>query len=145
MNIETVVVGYDGSDYSDRAIDAAMSIVNDTGTIHVVTAFDQPSVRQITEAYAAVPDEFTASIDLLSAPRTKLENAVKTVTDKGYKAVEHFVDDGAADAILEVAKQTGADLIVVGSRGLGRASAALRGSVSTKIAHHAAVDFMVVH
>ena len=56
----------------------------------------------------------------------------------------HFVEDHPAAAILEVANEIGADLIIVGSRGLGRATRFLRGSVSTRVADHAETSFMVI-
>lgn len=145
MNVNTVVVGYDGSECSQRAIEAALVVVNEGGTVHLVSAFDAPSARDIHEAFASVPTEFTASIDLLSGPRTSLEQATKAIADRGVAVVDHFIDDDPASAILHTADEVGAEMIVVGSRGLGRATRALRGSVSTKIAHHAHIDFMVIH
>ncbi|KAG1648693.1 Universal stress protein YxiE [Nymphon striatum] len=145
MNVQTVVVGIDGSDCGARALDAAVQLVQEGGTVHVVSAFDAPSTREISEAYAAVPEEFTAEIDLLAGPRAVVEKAVQNVKNAGYDAVDHFLDKDPASAILDTADEVKADLIVVGSRGLGRASRVLRGSVSTKIAHHSPIDFLVVH
>ena len=145
MDVNTVVVGYDGSDNAKRAIDAARAVLSDGGTMHVVSAYDAPSAREVRDAYAEVPDEFTASIDLLAGPRTMLESATKALADQGVNVTPHFIDDDPASAILSIADDVDADMIVVGSRGLGRASQVLRGSVSTKIAHHSRVDFMVIH
>jgi nucleotide-binding universal stress UspA family protein len=145
MDINTIVVGYDGSDGSERAIDAALTVLNDGGTVHLVSAYDAPSARQVKDAYASVPAELTSAIDLMSGPRSKLEEAARLVADKGHTVVQHFIDDDPASAILDIADQVEATMLVVGSRGLGRASRVLRGSVSTKIAHHAHIDFMVIH
>lgn len=145
MDVNTVVVGYDGSDCSQRAIDAALVVLKDGGTVHLVSAYDAPSARQIKDAYAQVPSEFTASVDLMAEPRSMLEKAAERVREKGVTVVEHFLDDDPASAILHLVDEVDADMIVVGSRGLGRASRVLRGSVSTKIANHAHVDFMVIH
>jgi nucleotide-binding universal stress UspA family protein len=46
---------------------------------------------------------------------------------------------------LQVAEDVDADLIVVGSRGLGRGTRFLRGSVSTRVAGHAKTSFLVIH
>jgi len=120
-------------------------VLNDGGTVHLVSAYDAPSARQVKDAYASVPAELTSAIDLMSGPRSKLEEAARLVADKGHTVVQHFIDDDPASAILDIADQVGAAMVVVGSRGLGRASKVLRGSVSTKIAHHAHIDFMVIH
>ncbi len=145
MDVTTVVVGFDGSDCSERAVEAALVVLNDGGTLHLVSAFDAPSAREIKDAYATVPSELTASIDLLAGPRTKLENAATAIRARGVNVVDHFLDDDPASAILHLAEEVKADMIVVGSRGLGRASRVLRGSVSTKIANHSPIDFMVIH
>lgn len=145
MDVKTVVVGYDGSHCAQRAVDAALAVLDPGGTAHLVLAYDAPTTRQVADAYAAVPPEYTASIDLLHGPRTDLEDAAKRVADQGFAVVDHFVDEDPAAAILHVADRVAADMIVVGSRGLGRAAQVLRGSVSTKIAHSSPVDFMVIH
>jgi len=145
MNVQTVVVGVDGSDCGHRALEAATHIVEAGGTVHVVSAYDAPSNHRVSNAYAEVPAEYKVNVDLLAEPRSVVENAAKSVADKGLIAVEHFIDNDPASAILDIAKEADADLIVVGSRGLGRAAQVLRGSVSTKIAHHSPIDFMVVH
>ena len=66
-------------------------------------------------------------------------------TGLGVKAVGHLVEDDPASAILDTADDVEADLVVVGSRGLGRATRFLRGSVSSKVASHAKRSVLVVH
>jgi len=145
LEVETAVVGFDGSECSQRALDAACAVVSDAGTVHVVTAYSAPSNREILEAYASVPAEFTAQIDLVDRQRSQLAQAGEYVARSGATVKEHLVDDDPAAAILQVAEDVGAEMIVVGSRGMGRLSQVLRGSVSTKIAHHSPVNYMVIH
>jgi nucleotide-binding universal stress UspA family protein len=49
-----------------------------------------------------------------------------------------------ADVIVDEAEDNGADLIVVGTRGLHAGRRLLLGSVSTKVVHHAPCDVLVV-
>ena len=58
--------------------------------------------------------------------------------------VSHERNGDPAEAILEVAESVHADLIVVGARGLGLVGRFIRGSVSTKVAHHSSCDVLVV-
>lgn len=144
MKVNTIVVGFDGSNCARVALDAAAELVSDEGIVHVVTAFDAPSIRQIDELYSSVPDEFLANVDMLAGERAHLEEAGTFFDNRGVAHAGHFVDDDAASAILDIAAEVHADLIVVGSRGLGRATRFVRGSVSAKVANHAKTAFMVV-
>lgn len=145
MRVKNVVVGVDGSECAQRALEAAIDLTHPAGTVHVVSAYDEPSTYRINQVYQSVPEEYRANIDLLGEPRAVIEKATEFVGDSGVEAVEHFIDNDPASAILDTAANVGADLIVVGNRGLGRASQILRGSVSTKIAHSSPINFMVVH
>ena len=49
-----------------------------------------------------------------------------------------------ADAILDVAEEKGADLIVVGNKGMTGAKRFLLGSVPNKISHHAPCSVMII-
>ena len=145
MTFKTIVLGYDGSTYAIDALETAVDLSSDESTIHVVTAFDAPTIREINDLYASVPEEFTRNIDLVSTQRGPLDKAEIMLDERGVTHKGHFVDEDPASAILDVADKVDADLIVVGSRGLGRASRLVRGSVSSKIANHAQRSFLVVH
>ena len=145
MTFTTIVLGYDGSNYAAEALSTAVALSSDDTVIHVVTAFDAPTIREINDLYASVPEEFTRNIDVVTTQRSPLDKAEILLDRAGVAHKGHFVDEDPATAILDVADKVDADLIVVGSRGLGRASRLVRGSVSSKIANHAQRSFLVVH
>ena len=145
MSFATIVVGYDGSACAMDALETATTMVGDDSVIHVVTAFDAPTITEINALYASVPEEFTRNIDVISTLRQPLESAEQFLDQRGVPHAGHFVDEDPATAILDVADKVDADLIIVGSRGLGRASRLIRGSVSSKVANHARRSFLVVH
>ena len=65
-----------------------------------------------------------------------LDNARKLAESKGVKDIAtHIADGAAADKIIAVAEKENADMIVMGSRGLGNIAGLLMGSVSHKVAH----------
>jgi len=145
VRAHTVVVGYDGSSDARRALDAACDHIADDGIVHVVTAFDQPSRHEVARMVSALPEEFRNTYTVDVAPRGYLNDAERLLEMRGVSHEAHFVDDHAASAILDVADQVHADLIVIGTRGLGRVERFLRGSVSARIANHARTSLMMVH
>ena len=145
MRARTVVVGYDGSSDARRALDAAMEHVADHGVVHVVTAFDPPSRAELNRLIAALPEEFQNAASLEETPRGYLRDAELRLEEAGIKQQGHFVDGHPAAAILDVADEVDADLIVIGTRGLGRVDRFLRGSVSARIANQARTSLMMIH
>jgi nucleotide-binding universal stress UspA family protein len=145
MRSRTVVVGYDGSSDARRALDAAMDHVDDAGIVHVVTAFDPPVRAELNRVLAALPEEFRNSASLEETPRGYLRDAELRLERAGVRHEGHFVDGHPAAAILDVADDVDADLIVVGTRGLGRIDRFLRGSVSARVANHARTSLMMIH
>jgi nucleotide-binding universal stress UspA family protein len=145
VKAQTVVVGYDGSNDARRALDAAISHVEDGGIVHVVTAFDQPTRAELTRIIERLPDEYRNTWSSEEGPRGYLRDAEAALERAGLRHEGHFVDDHPAAAILDVADQVDADLIVIGTRGLGRVERFLRGSVSARIANHARTSLMMIH
>lgn len=145
MHFDTIVVGFDGSSNARVALEAAIGLANAGTTMHVVTAYDPLAAHEINRVIAMVPDEFKTGFDPLATPRGHLRDAEALVRERGIDCKGHFVEDKPSAAILDTAEAVGADLIVVGSRGLGRATRFVRGSVSSRIAAHAPRSFLVVH
>ncbi len=73
-----------------------------------------------------------------------LAEAEREVSEAGVK-VHTFARQGEpADAILDVAEEQGADLIVVGNKGMTGAKRFLLGSVPNKVSHHAPCSVLIV-
>lgn len=66
-------------------------------------------------------------------------------TELGARHVKTLVRTGDyADEILDTANEHNADMIVIGSRGLGKITQTILGSVSQKVLHHAGQTVVVV-
>jgi nucleotide-binding universal stress UspA family protein len=138
--IARVIVGIDGSDTSSRALDWAL----DEGRLHratveVVHAWTFP--YGTGEKFAAVAFDSTPLED---AARRTLDAAVESADTRGLPAsvTRTLTIGSAAASILDAAEN--ADLIVVGSRGLGGFKGLLLGSVSYHIVHHATCPVVVL-
>ncbi len=145
MSYETIVVGYDGSGNADRAIAAAADEVAPDGTVHVVTGFHPESSARLARHLHEIPEEFRYVYDPAATETQAQEAALEHLRERGVKCAGHVVPDDPAAAIIDVAGREGADLVIVGSRGLGGVKRFLRGSVSARVATHAPMSVLIVH
>jgi nucleotide-binding universal stress UspA family protein len=132
-----VLVGYDGSESAKAALDRA------AGMAAGMEAFGVISVAPTVAGGPRSGGPFVAG-DGPTEHRAELAEAVAFLTARGIepKTIEAIGDPGSA--ICEAAERDGYDLIVVGSRNLSGVKRALLGSVSTRVAHHAACDVLIV-
>jgi nucleotide-binding universal stress UspA family protein len=139
--MESIVVGTDGSRPAEAAVERAADLAHGSGArLHVVTAYpDVPSYRE-----RIVSSAKRDSIELRDVAETVLARALAKLTDEGLVVETHARDGDPAEAILDVAQEQKADLIVVGNRGLTGIERFLLGSVSSKLSHHAPCSVMIV-
>lgn len=135
-----IVIGVDGSEASKVACEFVAGRSWPTGTrVNLLGAIE--TVVDLTGLAALQPS-------LVADRRAALEAALDERADElrqGGLAVETNVQAGAAAPLLiELATDTLADLIVVGSRRLGPAASALLGSVSAHLVDHAGCPVLVV-
>jgi nucleotide-binding universal stress UspA family protein len=134
---ETVIVGADDSSTARQAVLVAAEIAQlHGGTLHIVTAYDPKSVK-IQE----LPEEirYTAGrpADIL------LENLARIVKQRGLEPVVHAATGDPEDAIVRIAEQEKADLVVVGNKGMKGVRRVL-GSVPNSVAHSAPCSVLIV-
>lgn len=142
----TVVVGVDGSDNANAALDFAVAEARlRSATLRVVAAWNVPPTMYGADfgaTFAPLDPSVTDSVreHARSAAEEAAEAARGRAPDVECDAVVEEGDPAAA--LLEHAKD--ADLIVVGTRGLGGFKSLLLGSVSQKVVHHAPCPVVIV-
>lgn len=80
----------------------------------------------------------------LERARHAVDDALAQLEAQGLEADYEILEGEASDEIVRIAEARDADLIVIGSRGLGPVPGALLGSVSSAVARHAACPVVVV-
>jgi len=140
MNAFTnILVAYDGSDHSQKALDLAVKIAGcSAGKLKVLFVFDKvPTIFGDDETEHFVERAMNKGHAVLDEATAHLREA-----DIEFNTLT--VEGPAAEAILRVAQAEGCDLIVMGSRGLGMMQGLLLGSVSYRVLHHAQIPVLIV-
>jgi nucleotide-binding universal stress UspA family protein len=132
-----IVVGFDGSEHAQRALERAADMAGQGDELVVVAAAELQARTGITEGARLDPSTVQHQHDAMG-------NARALLSERGIDAevVEAQGDPGTA--IVDTAKAKGADLIIVGTRGLNPMQRILLGSVSSKVVHRAECDVLVI-
>jgi nucleotide-binding universal stress UspA family protein len=143
-----IVVGTDGSSTADRAVDVAGSLARLTGAqVQLVTAY-RPA-RALAPAGAGATGGAPDTVHLGYEERMVAEGVIVRAR-KRLEDMDVYVRSVArlgepADALLAVAEELDAELLVIGSCGTGAARPRLLGNVAERVAQHASCSVYVVH
>ena len=140
-----IVVGTDGSETARKAVQQATELARQVGaSISLVSAYEPVSNARIRDEKREVPKDMEWMVNPREDVEATLKEASEEVQGAGVK-VETFAREGdAADAILDVAEEQHADLIVVGNKGMTGAKRFLLGSVPNKVSHHAPCSVLII-
>ncbi len=138
---KNILVPVDGSDHALHALDVACDLAQKYGaTLRLVHAYP-PLFTDVMMS--------EADIEAVIALRTQAGDAILQRARERVKACETDIttelrEAPDAEAILEEAETHNCDLIVMGTRGLGRLAGLLLGSVSQKVVQHARCPVLLV-
>lgn len=139
---DSIVVGTDGSETAGRAVGEAIRLAKALDAdIHIVSAYEplrgakiQGAPEGAAKVWAPLPDTLV---------NATVDEAAARVRTSGVSVEKHAVEKDPADALLQVADEIGANLIVVGSKGMHGARRVL-GSVPNKVSHRARCNVLIV-
>ena len=137
-----IVVGVDGSDSSKTALRWAVRQAQTAGSaVEAVIAWHVP---ELTGSYGYRPASVAARADLAETAGETLAAAIAAAVDPAASVpvARCVVEGNPASVLLKAA--AGADLLVVGSRGLGESGSALLGPVSKHCADYTACPILIV-
>ena len=140
-----IVVGTDGSETAAEAVRQAIDLAKMSGaTLSIVSAYEPVAKSRVEveqlDAPADVAHEFGPREDV----NLVLDTAAAAARKEGVEVQTHPVEADPAEAILNVAEESNADLIVVGNKGMTGARRFLLGSVPNNVAHHAPCSVIIV-
>lgn len=144
--VKKIVVGTDGSDTANHAVASAIELAGLSGAdLEVVSAYAPVPESRLKAESGSSPDDVAHTVGPREDVELILGNAVAEAKKAKVSVTSHPVEGDPAEALLDVAEKQGADLIVVGNRGMTGATRFLLGSVPNRISHHAPCDVWIVH
>jgi nucleotide-binding universal stress UspA family protein len=137
---DNILLAVDGSGHALHAARVAGSLAN---------AMNAKTLRMVV-AYAPIPP-YLGEPNLQDAINARLMES-QEILQKALEALEKVsaevftdqIEGDAAESIIDVARTHESDLIVMGSRGLGRLAGMLLGSTSQKVVAHAPCPVLIV-
>ena len=140
-----IVVGTDGSETAGEAVRQAVDLAKLAGAqLSIVSAYAPVSKRRLQSEQEGVPADVQYEIGPREDVNLVLDAAAASAKKEGLEVQTHPVEGDPAEAVLSVAEETKADLIVVGNKGMTGARRFVLGSVPNNVSHHAPCSVMIV-
>jgi len=143
--IGSIVVGTDGSPTAGEAVRQTTEMAKALGaTVHLVSAYEPVPEGRLRSERQQVPDDMQFMVNPKEDVGRTLEDAAELFKGESIEVQTHAREGDPADAILDVAEEQSADLVVVGNKGMTGAKRFLLGSVPNKVSHHAPCSVMII-
>lgn len=140
-----IVVGTDGSETAGEAVRQAIELAKQSGAkLDIVSAYEPVPAQRLREESAESPGDIQYEFGPREDVNMVLDSAAADARKEGVEVTAHPREGDPADAIIDVAEETKADLIVVGNKGMTGAARFLLGSVPNKVSHHAPCGVYIV-
>ena len=139
----SIVVGTDGSDSAALAVAGAAELARLTGaTLHVATVGGATTSAMLGDPLAGAAAMSVAAEETRDELNEIVERAADPARTEGVTVATHTLIGSAAQALCDLAESVGADLLVVGNRGM-KGGRRFLGSVPNTISHHAPCSVLI--
>jgi nucleotide-binding universal stress UspA family protein len=141
--MDAIVVGTDGSPDAEAAVQKVVEMAGEAGearpTVHLVCAYPGKSALERI-GLTAKQDP----VDMRGVAADVLARAERRLVEAGFTVEKSAREGDPARTIIEVAKENGAGMIVVGAHGTAGDKQFHIGSVASKLSHHAPTSLLIV-
>jgi nucleotide-binding universal stress UspA family protein len=142
---DRIVVGTDGSETATEAVRTAVELAKlSNAKLEIVSAYEPVPQSRLKDEGEGISGDVAYGVNPREDVLLVLGNAAAVAKKAKVEVVTHPMEGDPADAILDVAEDNNADLVLVGNKGMTGAKRFLLGSVPNKISHHAPCDVWIV-
>ena len=140
--VETIAVGTDGSETAQKAVDFALDMAERYGAkVVIASAYTPVSEDRLRKEQSDAPQEIQWSINPSEEVDATLRSVEDLAKERGLKYASEARNGDPADVLVDIAGDHGADVIVVGNKGMHRK---ILGSVPNSVTHKAPCSVMIV-
>lgn len=140
-----ILIGVDDSRHSQKALEYVKKMKWPEGTRVIVVSAVREVVPAYSEVYApAAPYSERMMEDLFKYHQEVVSDAEKSLRDSGLTTEAKVVNGDPRTVLVDLARNEGVDLVVVGSHGRTGIAKILIGSVASHIVTHAPCSVLVV-
>ena len=140
--VNMIAVGTDGSETAQVAVDFAMDMAERYGAkLLVASAYKPVSESQLRREQADAPQDIQWSINPSEEVDATLRKVEEAAGERGLEYASEARNGDPAEVLCDIAGDHGADVIVVGNKGMQRR---LLGSVPNTVAHKAPCSVYIV-
>lgn len=141
MAFQYIIVPYDGSAHAERALDHAVQLAGELQAQLDVVYVDSVQAELLQQPLIIPTHELEA---YFADEQQETRERLNRMTERAHPARVNIIQGHAGKAIVHYATTVHADLIVMGSRGLGTLQEWMLGSVSHYVAQHAECAVTIV-
>ena len=140
--VETVAVGTDGSPTAAKAVDFALDLAKRYGArVVIISSYRPVSESRLRREQKDAPQELQWAINPAEDVEATLREAEELADERGLKWTSEAREGDPADVLVDLADEHGADVLVIGNKGMQRR---VLGSVPNSVSHKAKCSVMIV-
>ena len=140
--IKTVAVGTDGSETAAKAVEFALDLASRyEAKIVFLSAYKPVSEDRLKRESRDAPEDVQWQINPAEDVEPALREAEEAAQERGLKSTSEAKEGEASKVLVELASKHGADLLVIGNKGMSRK---VLGSVPNTVSHKADCSVVIV-
>jgi nucleotide-binding universal stress UspA family protein len=140
--VQTVAVGTDGSGTADKAVEFAIDLAaRYEAKIVFISAYNPVSESRLRREASGAPDDLQWMINPAEDVDATLRDCEERAEEHGLRWASEARQGDPAKVLVELAESNGADVLVIGNKGMERR---VLGSVPNSVSHHAPCSVLIV-